>query len=146
VLAIVGSVHPTACAQVARVEAERAARVASAATDVESMGRAIAAGEHVLVATGRGVSHDPLSTLAHAAAAIARMAAPRGLVLVGGETAQRVLDVLGVEALDVCGAPAPLVVRSRAVGGALDGVTVVTKGGSSGSPGALVEMIREAAA
>jgi len=132
VLTIVGSAHPVARSQVACVRERGLATIAEAdgAGVGERAARAIARGEHVVVvAPARSAAGGVLDALARVSAAATRIARPGGLVLVGGETAQRVLAGLGVEALRVEGAPAPLVVRSRAMGGALAGLRVVTNGG-----------------
>jgi uncharacterized protein YgbK (DUF1537 family) len=67
-----------------------------------------------------------------AAAAVLGARRPRGLVVVGGETAFVVLEALGHPTLDVDGRLGPLTVRARFADGMHAGMRVVTKGGSSG--------------
>src|SRR5439155_1016059 len=70
---------------------------------------------------------------------------PRGLVLVGGETAYHVLEGLGLPALWLESRLCPLVVRARLMAGAWAGLAVVTKGGSSGAPDLLASIVRQLA-
>jgi 4-hydroxythreonine-4-phosphate dehydrogenase len=83
--------------------------------------------------------------LGHAVSAgLARIAttavasAPADLVLLGGETARRVLDALGVDALEPLDQIHHGAVRSRTP----DGRVVVTRPGSFGDPGSLVRIVR----
>jgi len=80
--------------------------------------------------------------LARASIEVARRSKPARLVLVGGETAYAVLKLALAKGLYVLGAWAPLVARGVVVGGALDGVALLTKGGSTGRESLLWEAIR----
>lgn len=73
-----------------------------------------------------------------AATVAAALRGPVDLVLVGGETARRVLDVLGVSALEPVEAIHHGAVLSRIPGGG----TVVTRPGSFGGPDSLVQITR----
>lgn len=64
-----------------------------------------------------------------------------GLVLVGGDTAVAVCRSLGAKGIDLTGEVEPLVPRGSILGGALDGMEVVTKAGGLGSSRAVAEAI-----
>ena len=66
---------------------------------------------------------------------------PAGLVLVGGETAFRVLAGFGHPPLVVESRPAPLAVHCRIAAGPYAGLPVITKGGSSGAPDLLAALL-----
>lgn len=72
------------------------------------------------------------------AATVASQPGPVDLVLIGGETARRVLDVLGVDLLEPLDQVHHGAVRSRMPGGG----TVVTRPGSFGGPDSLVRIVR----
>lgn len=81
--------------------------------------------------------------VAGALARIAREAIPHAdLVTLGGNTAQRVLHELGVEAVDVVAEVPVGVVLCRIVGGHLAGRHLMTKSGSGGGAFALVEAVQ----
>ncbi|MET7332191.1 4-hydroxythreonine-4-phosphate dehydrogenase PdxA [Nonomuraea sp. NPDC005650] len=84
-------------------------------------------------------SRDIVRRLAEVVADAVR-ASPRtvDLVLTGGETARRVLDALQVRELAPVGQVHPGAVHSRTP----DGRSVVTRPGSFGGPGSLVEIVR----
>ena len=66
---------------------------------------------------------------------------PSGMVLVGGDTATRVLDALDCGALDILGEVEPGVPFGLMRGGAWDGLPIVTKAGSFGSEMTLVNAV-----
>jgi 4-phospho-D-threonate 3-dehydrogenase / 4-phospho-D-erythronate 3-dehydrogenase len=74
--------------------------------------------------------------LAATVAAVVRE--PVDLVLVGGETARRVLDALGIEVLE----PVEAVHHGAVLSRTPDGGTVVTRPGSFGGPDSLVQIAR----
>ncbi|MGH7893534.1 MAG: four-carbon acid sugar kinase family protein, partial [Candidatus Binatia bacterium] len=153
VLCVVGSLHPVARDQLAAAEALSSVRVLVVATDAEVRPRGeeaascIAAGVHVaLVTPSVHACPEGLRLLGEAVRHSLGGGAPAGLVLVGGETAFGVLVSIGVRWLVVEGAPAPLAVRAHVPSGPLAGMPVMTKGGSTGSPERLAELLREVAA
>jgi uncharacterized protein YgbK (DUF1537 family) len=150
ILLVVGSAHPRAHALLARaVAAGRVATVEVAGPDVERAGAeaagVLARGRHVaLVAPARplaGGSDAVLAAMRGAAASVLAARRPRGLVVVGGETAFVVLDALGHPTLQVDGRLGPLTVRARFADGSHAGMAVVTKGGSSGDDDLLARIV-----
>jgi len=71
-----------------------------------------------------------------AATVAAALRAPVDLVLIGGETARRVLDALGIDVLEPVVAIHHGAVLSRTAGGG----AVVTRPGSFGGPDSLVQI------
>jgi uncharacterized protein YgbK (DUF1537 family) len=151
VLCVMGSAHPTGHGQVAHAVERgvlRTLEVAAASAD--------AAGETAagLVRDGQAVALVPpaaraprsdgvLAAMRTAALAALGRGRPRGLVLVGGETAFHVLDGLGHPPLWLEARLAPLVVRARIGAGPFAGLALVTKGGSSGPPDLLATLVRQ---
>jgi 4-hydroxythreonine-4-phosphate dehydrogenase len=88
-------------------------------------------GDHVDPGRGRAVSEG-------LAATVAALPGPLELVLIGGETARRVLDALGVDLIEPLDQIHHGAVRSRLPGGG----TVVTRPGSFGGPDSLVRIVR----
>jgi uncharacterized protein YgbK (DUF1537 family) len=84
-----------------------------------------------------GLGHAVSAGLARIAAT-AVATAPADLVLLGGETARRVLDALGIDALEPLDQIHHGAVRSRTP----DGKVVVTRPGSFGGPGSLAQIVR----
>jgi uncharacterized protein YgbK (DUF1537 family) len=147
-LIVVGSTHPMARQQ-ARVIAAAAPvyEVDEAALAEEIAARtepALRGGGTVVLATpprmASGTERALLAAMGRVAAACLRRHAPGVLAIVGGETAFGVLRAAGQPWIHVESTPAPLVATGTLVGGALDGVVLVTKGGSSGVP----ETLRDA--
>jgi uncharacterized protein YgbK (DUF1537 family) len=155
VLAVAGSAHPATAAQLAWA-AERGG-VRTATLDVARPERSaatvageIARGHHAALASpgspeGRG-GRAVAAAMAEAVAATLARAQPCALVLVGGETAFHVLRALDDPRLWIDRVAAPLAVRSIALDGVLAGIPIVTKGGSSGPPERLAELVAGAAA
>jgi uncharacterized protein YgbK (DUF1537 family) len=147
VLVVVGSVHPTARAQVA-LAARGGARLETLTTGttgrIDALAAALEAGAVVVLETseGHGVGRDELATLAAVAQRTMARAIPGALVLVGGETAEVVLRTAGIGWLVVDDAPAPLAVQSHVASGPLAGMRVVTKGGSTGPAERLADLVR----
>jgi uncharacterized protein YgbK (DUF1537 family) len=79
--------------------------------------------------------YDFLGVVATAAAKCPHL---RGLVLVGGETAQHILSVFGASGLWLEGEVLPAIPASRLVGGPYQGLCIVTKAGGFGTPEALL--------
>ncbi len=74
-----------------------------------------------------------LADLAARALASAGML-PRALLLVGGDTAYACLRRLAIHRLELCGEVEPYVPWGRVLGGAWDGMVLVTKAGGFGDP------------
>jgi 4-hydroxythreonine-4-phosphate dehydrogenase len=88
-------------------------------------------------ANSRGLSAGLARVVAAALALVEPAAGPVDLVLTGGETARRVLDAVGVRTLR----PRSVVHHGAVVSTADDGRAVVTRPGSFGGPGSLVEIL-----
>jgi uncharacterized protein YgbK (DUF1537 family) len=153
VLVVVGSAHPTTRAQVERaasrglLEALEVGDVGSAEAVGHAAGRLLRAGRvPALVAPTDAAPAGCAGVLAAlrraALTALARVR-PAGLALVGGETAYHVLEGLGHPALWLESRLCPLVVRARLMSGPYGGLTLVTKGGSSGAADLLGGIVRQ---
>jgi uncharacterized protein YgbK (DUF1537 family) len=152
VLVVAGSAHPSTRAQVERAKARGVLEVVTVSPGASPQEAGAAAAK--LVGAGRAVvlvsPETPVPDGSEAVLAAVRGAAltalakvrPAGLALIGGETAYHVLEGLGHPALWLESRPAPLVVRSRLVAGPYAGVPLVTKGGSSGAPELLAQIVR----
>jgi len=150
VLVVVGSAHPIAHAQTEELVASgRAERVAieldrpdeAAAT----AGGQLAQGRTVVLAVPRrrlaGRSDAVQGALSVAVRSVLTVQRPAGLLIVGGETAYAVLAAMGHPPLVVLDRLAPLVVLSAVATGSFAGLAIVTKGGSSGERGLLVDVL-----
>jgi uncharacterized protein YgbK (DUF1537 family) len=84
-----------------------------------------------------------LGALRTAALAALARTRPGGLALVGGETAFHVLDGLGQPPLWLVSRLCPLVVRARLLAGPYAGLALVTKGGSTGAPDLLGQIVQQ---
>jgi len=150
-LAVLGSVHP-----VARIQREHAVRVGALAEVIEvfpgceeaaarQAAGSIAAGRAVALAAPdrlvAGAEARMADALRAGVAAVLATTMPAGLVLVGGETAFRVLAGFGHPPLIVESRPAPLAVHCRIAAGSQAGLPVITKGGSSGAPDLLAVLL-----
>jgi uncharacterized protein YgbK (DUF1537 family) len=83
-----------------------------------------------------------LAGLAEVALALVAQRRPAGLFLSGGDTAAALLGAAGVVAVRLRGEVVPGAAWGVAVGGVLDGVTVVTRAGAFGGDDDLVELHR----
>jgi uncharacterized protein YgbK (DUF1537 family) len=97
-------------------------------------------GERLDAATGAPAAL--LAVLAELAVALVARRRPEGLFLSGGDTATAVLRAGEVAALRLRGEVVPGAPWGVAVGGALDGLAVVTRAGAFGGDDALVELRR----
>jgi uncharacterized protein YgbK (DUF1537 family) len=162
-LVVCGSRHPMARAQIeALVAAGLAVSVAAPSAAAPAVERAAAAaragaqlgagGTVVLAPAPHSGTPDASARraterlLAELTRQIAARAAMPTLVLVGGETAHAVLTALGATELAVHGSFGPLVAVGEILTGTAVGATLVTKGGSGGEPGSLVELLASATA
>jgi len=155
VLVVLGSVHPAAREQ--RDHAHRRGALASVIhvppDDAEAAGheaaRIVGRGETAALTAPeqvmRGSEAAVGQALRTAVAAVLGKVRPACLVLVGGETAFHVFGGLGHPALSIESRPAPLVTHGRLAAGAHRGLRVITKGGSSGGPDLLVDLVTLAA-
>jgi len=74
-------------------------------------------------------------------AALIRLSSPDGVFLSGGDTAEAVCRRIGVKAIRLIEEILPGLVRGELVGGRHDGLSVVTKAGTFGSPQVLVQLL-----
>ncbi|MFC4563355.1 four-carbon acid sugar kinase family protein [Nocardiopsis mangrovi] len=87
-----------------------------------------------------GLLADLVAGVVHGAQS-AGVAPPSGLYTSGGDVTSAVLDALGARAFEVGGEVVPLAVHGRLVGGPLDGIPVVTKGGLIGDDTTLLDCL-----
>lgn len=140
VVVIVGSHHPAARAQLARLEA------AHPCVRVSDPRQAGAAGRHdaVLVLTTPADRIDPASAaraLEDQLKEVIALGRPHAVVMTGGATALHVLMRVGADALDVVGELVPGVPMGHIVGGLWADTVLATKAGGFGAPGLLAETI-----
>ncbi len=145
-LAIVGSLHPMARAQLEWLQAKCAMpilRLESSRPDhitqlAHKLARQLAAGQAVALTTLDAPLTDNVSARAMERALGKVMTRFRlqldGMVISGGETAMAVLSALGVQAAELIGQVEPGVPALRLHGGALPNLPIVTKAGSFGNP------------
>jgi uncharacterized protein YgbK (DUF1537 family) len=136
ILALIGSDHPTARAQL------DACPRRLTVTDPGQIA-AITPGTAIDVAIPPGV---PLTDAAHRiattfAALVRRIDRPGTCVVAGGETLRRLADALAATRLAVDGELEPGVPTSRMIGGALDGMRIVSKSGAFGGVGFLARLL-----
>jgi uncharacterized protein YgbK (DUF1537 family) len=147
VLVVSGSAHPATATQLAHLAGARGATVTAIdAFDVAAAVARLGGGETVCVTppdANGGDSVAVLEMLSAGALAVLERSAPGMLVLIGGETAHHLLARLGHPRLVIESAPAALVARATIADGTLAGTALVTKGGSSGPPERLAELLDE---
>lgn len=153
VLVVAGSAHPATRAQIERAagrgllvpfevpDGERAEPIGLEASGVLRAGRTAALLGPSEVAPG--AAETVLGALRRAALSALAHVRPSGLVLIGGETAFRVLEGLGHPPLWLETRLCPLVVRARLMAGPYGGLALVTKGGSTGSDTLLGAIVRQ---
>ncbi len=161
VLVLCGSANPVAAAQVrALVDSGRAELVRLQAAELvgavqtlpsgtETVLRSLRAGRNVAVMVEgyKPPRADEVAKLAEmvgsALASIAREAvANADLMMFGGDTAQRVLEELGIDALEVLAEVPVGAVLCQVIGGPLAGRRIMTKSGSGGGVHALLEAVQ----
>jgi uncharacterized protein YgbK (DUF1537 family) len=143
-LVVAGSAHPATTEQLAHAERCGLVQLLRIGRDAPAAGAVVAralAGGHVAVVSADGA----LEALAEATRIAVERTPPCALVLVGGETAFRVLGALGDPGLWIERSPAPLAVCATILDGPLAGTPLVTKGGSTGPPERLAMLVEEAA-
>jgi uncharacterized protein YgbK (DUF1537 family) len=133
--------------QLVHLAGARAASVTAIdALDVAVAVARLAGGETVCVTAPDGDAGDSIAVLERLSAgalAVLERTAPGAIMVIGGETAHHLLARLGHPRLVIESAPAALVVRTTIADGTLAGMTLVTKGGSSGPPERLAELLDE---
>ena len=152
-LAIVGSAHPVARAQLDRVaETQPELRIAvrEGAAQAEEVRRCVAARGAALVTfllpgsmSGAEASRRIAVILAELAPRLGR---PEGLFVSGGETLRGLADAVGADAFEVTGEIAPGLSAARVCGGRWDGVALVSKSGGFGEPDLLARLLARAGA
>ncbi len=132
VVALIGSEHPVARAQVAECRKR-----------VTLPGGTVGDGAVVTVALPAGTAREEAAR--HIAAALAallhRMDRPGTLIVAGGETLRAVCAALDADGLVVDGEVAAGVPASRLSGGRWDGLRIVSKSGAFGEPGLLARLL-----
>ena len=143
-LALIGSDHPVAVAQLSAAWKFVHRIVRGGAEEVAPVARRLARGNAaVAVVVPPGASR--VAAGEHIARAFARLLAgldrPGTLIVSGGDTLRAVCDALGAGWLEVDGEVAPGVAASVLRGGRWDGLRVVSKSGAFGGSGWLLRML-----
>ena len=146
-LMIIGSHHPVTVAQIEALKAQAAKLVVEVGPEQDDFEPALArlAGREraalvLAVPDGTGAERArPFFERALGALA-ARLPPPRSLVVSGGATLHRLVDVLGARALLVTGEPLPGIPCSVLQGGPWDGAVVISKSGGFGDPRLLIRL------
>ncbi|WP_435070523.1 four-carbon acid sugar kinase family protein [Amycolatopsis thermoflava] len=140
VLVVVGTAEPVAVEQVARLSGATVHSLDPGALAAGGVALPPPDGLTVLrVAPGRlDPRRAPAVAAGLAQTAVAALTGPAALVVLGGETARRVLEALGVDRLEPLGEIHHGAVLSRLPGGRL----VVTRPGSFGGPDSLARIVR----
>lgn len=158
VLAVAGSRNDVTLCQIERAETER--KIVRVDLDPYRCYDADAEAQRLALALEQALSagHDTLLTssfaplvsgagglvsrvLADAAARVMVRCRPGGLFLTGGDVAVAMGRALGVQALRIAAEVQPGVPGGRLVGGAVDGMWVVTKAGGFGDDDALIDAL-----
>lgn len=156
VLLVVGSLREKTMRQLRRaleagetslVEINARTLEASAERAVEWGSRELDAGDNVVLTSVLGdfvpdCSEAVAERLGSIAASLVQSYAVSGLVLTGGAVAVAVCQELGIGSLEIERELGPGVPAGRALGGAWDGMKVVTKAGGFGGDNILVKAIR----
>jgi uncharacterized protein YgbK (DUF1537 family) len=143
VLAVSGSRAPQTAVQLDRARAAGWETAAAGDADLDRVVAVLAAGRSMVVysAIDAPPPHDLDALLARVLAAALETTRVRRLLIVGGDTAGRVLRHLSAEAAELAGVAAGLpVCRMLSRRPELDGVEVVLKGGQVGGPDVFEEV------
>jgi D-threonate/D-erythronate kinase len=140
VLGLFGSDQPATAAQLAACPGHHHRTPAEAPTETaRELTRRLARDGAVLVSLdlppGIGRADAAERIARHFAALVGRLEPPGTVLVAGGETLRALCLGLGARHLRVTGQVGPGLPRSRIVGGAWDGVAVVSKSGAFGPPG-----------
>ena len=152
-LALVGSGHPAARAQLDRIEdahPELWIAVREGAAEAEEVRSCVAARGAALVTfllPDYLFDAEASRRLAAVLAELApRLDPPEGLFVSGGETLRGLAEAVGTQAFEVTGEVMPGLPASRLRGGRWDGVAMVSKSGGFGGPDLLARLFARAGA
>jgi uncharacterized protein YgbK (DUF1537 family) len=152
-LAIVGSGHPVARAQLDRVDGahpELRIAVREGAAEAEAVRACIAARGAALVTFLLPDCMFDAEASRRLAAILAELAPrldrPEGLFVSGGETLRGLADAVDADAFEVTGEIGPGLPAARVCGGRWDGVELVSKSGGFGEPDLLARLLARAGA
>jgi uncharacterized protein YgbK (DUF1537 family) len=118
------------------------------ATAIEHGAGMLAAGRNTLIYAAGGLpeAERPVDLivehLAHLAYVVVKQAAPRGLLVGGGATAQAVLGALTARLIEVDDEPLPGIAAGMVVGGDFAGLPVVLKPGAAGEKDTVAELLQ----
>jgi D-threonate/D-erythronate kinase len=149
-LIVIGSHHPVTLAQVEALAGGAPEALIRVPPDA-AVGPAIGAAADALARHGRAalVIALPDGTGAEIAGpvfdrvlgrACRELPPPRSLIVTGGATLHRLVQVLEADALLVAGEPLPGIARSSLQGGRWHGCAVISKSGAFGDPGLLIRL------
>lgn len=146
-LVIVGSNHRVTYGQVAAVPASSAARIPLTDDAEQSALRVAASLEHGNCIVTPGLPDDITAQAAapvieaRLRATLPRLAKPQEIVVIGGETLDAACKAVGANALHPRGEIMPGVPVSRVVGGAWDGIDLISRSGAFGAPDFLARLL-----
>jgi uncharacterized protein YgbK (DUF1537 family) len=150
ILLVVGSHHPVTLAQVEALAARAPAVVIRVPPEgapgpaIRAVAEALAhhGGAALVIAladgTGAAVAAPVFDRILGQAAR--ELSPPASLIVTGGATLHRLVQVLGTEALLVSGELLPGIARSRLQGGRWQGCEVISKSGAFGDPALLIRL------
>ncbi len=139
VLALIGTDHPTTRRQLEACLNHSAADAAAIAAHLTGgQGVAVVPG----LPDGLGRAEGAVEIAGRFAGLVRRLPRPGALFVTGGETLRALCTSLGAARLHVIGQLAPGVPVSNLVGGAWDGLPVVSKSGGFGGPALLADLLR----
>jgi len=138
-----GSDHPVTQAQLNSLKQRADVVFAEAGADgCAAVNAALRQGRNAVLKLGRAhLNTEAMSALAEQI----RLELCGGLLLTGGDTAIQVLEALDVKSIRLMAEVLPGIPQGRILGGAADGLPVVTKSGAFGTPDALsrcIEILR----
>jgi uncharacterized protein YgbK (DUF1537 family) len=149
-LIVVGSLHPASRAQLASLEATGVAGAvvdSERAPDLAVIGKALRAGLPAFLATVTRGCPTPdersrtAAALARACAHVLAECRPDLVAVTGGETAWALLGALGVDHLELSGAPASGLALGEVVAAGFPRLALLTKAGGFGPPEFLVTLL-----
>ena len=150
-LMIAGTGHPTTLAQIAHLRdaeptlcAEVDASGRGAGEVADALGRGASRLVRVAVAAGATRAQAAAEVLRALDALVGRCPRPGALLVTGGATLLAAVERLGARAIALDGLFAPGVPVGRLVGGAWDGLPVVSKSGGFGGRTLLLDLVAKA--
>jgi len=152
ILVVCGSFQPVSRRQVKRLLSTLSVAAveqveASESANVEILVKAIEKERIAVISTpeSRDDREDSESRIASLVASLVKAVLvgkrPKGLIVVGGNTANAVLHQIGAERLRILGRLSPVVPVLGIVGGPFDGLPIVTKGGGVGGEDILIDAV-----